>query len=233
MSRQCPYCGTDVGSSLSSCPKCGLDMRAPLETRGEGSQSASAASSLGSSQWDKAVVEPTPPQADANRRARFDRTREFYEAVDDTPRPRPTTHDDRTVIERPHQGSPDDEATVIIHGGRRGATGPLAYLVERSGIRAGKVHLLGPATNIGRGSDNDIVLADDSVSRHHARIRFEKGKFVYWDLASANFSYLVKANGSRARILEPRRLADGDRIDLGDLRVVFLLIDPGEARDAS
>jgi hypothetical protein len=233
MSRQCPYCGTDLESSLSSCPKCGLEMGASPGTLGEGNRGAGATPSPAISEWDKAVVEPPPPRPDPNRRARFDRTREFYEAVGDAPPPRPTTHDDHTVIERPDRGSPDDEATVIIRGGRRGATGPLAYLVERTGIRAGKVHLLGTETTIGRGSDNDIILADDSVSRHHARIRFEKGKFVYWDLASANFSYLVKANGSRARIVEPRQLADGDRIDLGDLRVAFLLIDSGRAKDAS
>ena len=56
---------------------------------------------------------------------------------------------------------------------------------------------------------------------------------MYWDLASANNSYLVGADGSRARILEPRELVDSDRIDLGDARVTFLLVDPGEASDAS
>ena len=233
MSRPCPYCGTEVGPDVSRCPKCGFDLGASIGTPDQGSQSASAAPSPAGPEWNKAVVEPSPPRPDANRRARFDRTREFYEAVDDAPRPRPMAGNDHTVIERGHQEVPDEDATVIIRSGRRGATGPLAYLVERSGIRAGKVHLLRPETNIGRGSDNDIILVDDSVSRHHSRIRFEGGKFVYWDLASANFSYLIKADGSRARILKPRRLADGDRIDLGDQRVVFLLVDPDEASDAS
>jgi pSer/pThr/pTyr-binding forkhead associated (FHA) protein len=112
-------------------------------------------------------------------------------------------------------------------------TGPLAYLVERSGVRAGKVHLLRTETNIGRGPDNDITLGDDSVSRRHAKIRLEEGKYTYWDLASANFSFLVAADGSHARILEPRQLADGDKIDLGDVRVAFLLVDAGESTDAS
>jgi pSer/pThr/pTyr-binding forkhead associated (FHA) protein len=126
-----------------------------------------------------------------------------------------------------------DDATVIVRAGRRGVTGPLAYLVERSGVRAGKVHLLRTETNIGRGPDNDVTLGDDSVSRRHAKIRLEDGKFMYWDLASANFSFLVAADGSRARILEPRSLADGDKIDLGDARVVFVLVDAGEVNDAS
>jgi pSer/pThr/pTyr-binding forkhead associated (FHA) protein len=135
------------------------------------------------------------------------------------------------VIERQHQDAPDD-ATVIVRSGRRGVTGPLAYLVERSGVRAGKVHLLRVETNIGRGPDNEITLGDDSVSRRHAKIRLEEGAFVYWDLASANNSYLVGADGSRARILEPRKLVDGDRIDLGDARVTFVLVDAAESSDA-
>jgi pSer/pThr/pTyr-binding forkhead associated (FHA) protein len=138
---------------------------------------------------------------------------------------------DHTVIERQRHDAPDD-ATVIVRAGKRGVTGPLAYLVERSGVRAGKVHLLRTETNIGRGPENDITIGDDSVSRRHAKIRLEDGTFVYWDLASANNSYLVGADGSRARILEPRKLVDGDRIDLGDARVTFVLVDAAESSDA-
>jgi hypothetical protein len=172
---------------------------------------------------------------DSGRKARFDRGREFYEAVDET-RVEPTGANspgmsDHTIIERRHDDIPDD-ATVIIRSGRKGVTGPLAYLVERSGVRAGKVHLLRTETNIGRGPDNDVTLGDDSVSRRHAKIRLEDSQFMYWDLASANFSFLVAADGSRTRILEPKILADGDKIDLGDARVVFVLVDAAESSDA-
>ena len=95
------------------------------------------------------------------------------------------------------------------------------------------MHLLRTETGLGRGSENEITLGDDSVSRRHAKIRVEEGEFVYWDLASANNSYLVGADGSRVRILEPRKLADGDKLDLGDARVTFILVDAGETGDAS
>ena len=237
MSRPCPYCGTDAGPGVARCPNCGFDlgMHAADEID-EGAEQPGMTSTAGAG-WDKTVLEPSAPLPDAARVARFDRRREFYEAVSDMP-PAPTPRamamddSDRTIIERRVVEAPDD-ATVIIRGGRRGATGPLAYLVERSGVRAGKVHMLKTETNIGRGADNDITLADESVSRHHARIRWESGKFTYWDLASANFSFLVAADGTRARILEPRELVDGDKIDLGDVRVVFLVLDAGETSDAS
>lgn len=230
MSPLCPNCGND-GGDFARCPNCGSDMAAKA---GQGVQPGQAAPTGGD--WEKTVVEPAPPRPDAGRRARFDRGREFYESVDETRNETAvfgqTVAGDHTVIERKRPDAPDD-ATVIIRSGRRGVTGPLAYLVERSGVRAGKVHLLRTETGLGRGPDNDITLGDDSVSRRHAKIRVEDGEFVYWDLASVNNSYLVGADGSRSRILEPRKLADGDRLDLGDARVTFILVDAGETSDAS
>jgi len=231
MSSRCPYCGTNAGPGFARCPNCGFDLSTG---RAAGSASAAAAqrgqSGPTGPEWGKTVVEPSTPRADSIRKVRFDRGREFYEAVDDRPA-QPSVTSDYTVIERRHDDIPDD-ATVIIRAGRRGVTGPLAYLVQRSGVRAGKVHLLRSENNIGRGTENDVTLADDSVSRHHAKIRIEDGRFMYWDLASANFSFLVGADGTRTRILEPKILEDGDRIDLGDARVVFLLVDAAESSEA-
>ncbi|MGA3057382.1 MAG: FHA domain-containing protein [Candidatus Limnocylindrales bacterium] len=236
MSRFCPYCGTDAGSGFARCPNCGFDMTTPAGQGGQAQDGTTVVAPPGSGEWGKTVVEPTAPRHDAGRRARFDREREFYESVDETHTetavPGETIAGDQTVIERQRQDAPDD-ATVIVRGGRKGVTGPLAYLVECSGVRAGKVHLLRTETSIGRGPDNDVTLGDDSVSRRHAKIRLEEGTFVFWDLASANYSYLVGADGSRTRILEPRRLVDGDKLDLGDARVTFLLVDGGETSDAS
>jgi hypothetical protein len=231
MSRLCPNCGTDAGAGFARCPNCGFDMAGKA---GQGAQPGQPPTPGGD--WEKTVVEPAPPRPDAGRRARFDRGREFYESVDETRNETAvfgqTMAGDHTVIERQRPDAPDD-ATVIIRSGRRGVTGPLAYLVERNGVRAGKVHLLRTETGVGRGSDNDITLGDDSVSRRHAKIRVEGGEFIFWDLASANNSYVVSADGSRVRILEPRKLADGDKLDLGDARVTFILVDAGETGDAS
>jgi hypothetical protein len=211
-------------------------MTAPAEQAGQAPEGTTTGAAPAGGEWEKTVVEPAAPRPSAGRRARFDRGREFYEAVDETHTETAisgqTVAGDETVIERQRQDAPDD-ATVIVRSGKRGVTGPLAYLVERSGVRAGKVHLLRTETSIGRGPDNDITLGDDSVSRRHAKIRLEEGAFIFWDLASANYSYLVGADGSRTRILEPRRLVDGDKLDLGDARVAFLLVDGGDTSDAS
>ena len=231
----CPYCGTEA-AGFARCPNCGAELVAPGGAPGPSPDGTTIVAGQAGGQWEKTVVEPAAPRPDAGRRARFDRGREFYESVDETRAETAvfgqTVAGDQTIVERSHQDVPDD-ATVIVRSGRRGVTGPLAYLVERSGVRAGKVHLLRTETYVGRGPDNDITLGDDSVSRRHAKIRLEEGSFVFWDLASANFSFLVNADGSRARILEPRMLVNGDKLDLGDARVAFLLVDAGETSDAS
>ncbi len=235
MTRWCPSCGTQAEAGFARCPNCGFDLAFPGQGA-PGPDGTTVVAPPSGREWEKTVVEPALPQPNDARRARFDRGREFYESVDET-RNEPaiwgsTVAGDHAVIEEQQREAPDD-AIVMVGGSRRGVTGPLAYVVERAGVRTGKVHLLRTDTTIGRGPDNDIILGDDSVSRRHAKIRLEDGAFVFWDLASANYSYLVGGDGSRTRILEPRKLVDGDKLDLGVARVSFLLVDAGEPIGAS
>lgn len=72
----------------------------------------------------------------------------------------------------------------------------------------------GSSLTIGRGADNDLVLADGRVSRHHARITGRRGTLVYSDLGSTNGS---RVNGAPVGELV---LGAGDRIELGDTILV-------------
>ena len=76
--------------------------------------------------------------------------------------------------------------------------------------------LVAAATRIGRLPDNDIVLDDPNVSRHHAVIIDTGTSFVVSDLRSANG---VDAPGERIRASVT--LADGDRIRICDHEFVF------------
>jgi SARP family transcriptional regulator, regulator of embCAB operon len=71
--------------------------------------------------------------------------------------------------------------------------------------------LVGTATRIGRSPDNDIVLSDAKVSRHHAVITDNGTTFVITDLGSANG---VRVLGQRIHI--SAELSEGDRIRIGD-----------------
>jgi hypothetical protein len=72
----------------------------------------------------------------------------------------------------------------------------------------------GSSLTIGRAADNDLVLADGRVSRHHARVTGRRGTLVYTDLASTNGS---RVNGATVGELV---LGAGDRIELGDTVLV-------------
>jgi pSer/pThr/pTyr-binding forkhead associated (FHA) protein/subtilisin family serine protease len=75
--------------------------------------------------------------------------------------------------------------------------------------------LLQDRTDIGRSRSNDIHLADERVSRHHARIELQQDVFVISDLDSANGTYV---NGQR---IERHWLQSGDEIRIGDTRLSF------------
>ena len=78
--------------------------------------------------------------------------------------------------------------------------------------------LQAPATRIGRLPDNDIVLDDEEVSRHHAVIVDTGSSFMITDLRSAN-GVLV-----RGRRLHPSAtLADGDHIAICGYEFTFEL----------
>ena len=63
--------------------------------------------------------------------------------------------------------------------------------------------------HIGRGSDLDMVLVEDMVSRRHARITTHNGEFTIEDLGSTNGTFVNGEKITRAK------LRDGDRILVG------------------
>jgi DNA-binding SARP family transcriptional activator len=81
----------------------------------------------------------------------------------------------------------------------------------------GRVYpLQAAATRIGRLDDNDIVLDDANVSRHHAVIIDTGTSFVISDLRSAN-----GVDVGNERIRGTATLADGDRIRICDHEFTF------------
>jgi pSer/pThr/pTyr-binding forkhead associated (FHA) protein len=68
---------------------------------------------------------------------------------------------------------------------------------------------------LGRHPDRDIVLPSLSVSRRHARLRPESGRFTLDDLGSLNGTFV---NG---KPIDSVVLADGDEIAIGLIRLVF------------
>ncbi len=103
---------------------------------------------------------------------------------------------------------PDGAATSLHHVARPAA--PRATVVIRSpGQQVARIPVDGATLRIGRGADNDIVLADGRVSRRHGQISVRLGTLIYTDLNSTNGSYL---QGSR---IQEIALGPHDVIQLG------------------
>jgi len=82
---------------------------------------------------------------------------------------------------------------------------------------------------VGRGADADVRIADKSLSRTHARFFHLGGAHYVEDLGSTNG---VRVEGSQVGGL-PRRLAQGERVQLGkEVVFVFELHDPDSKRAA-
>jgi serine phosphatase RsbU (regulator of sigma subunit)/pSer/pThr/pTyr-binding forkhead associated (FHA) protein len=74
-----------------------------------------------------------------------------------------------------------------------------------------------PIVTIGRSKRNDLVLADQWLSRNHAEIRQENGGFFIYDLESRNGTLV---NG--VRIGDKSQLQNGDVVTLGDQTLTFM-----------
>jgi predicted component of type VI protein secretion system len=85
-------------------------------------------------------------------------------------------------------------------------------LIMRSGPTPGAAFTLeGDQLTIGRDSTNEIVINDAEVSRRHARLTFQGGKYVLEDLGSTNGTFV---NGQR--LAGPRVLKPGEVVSFGE-----------------
>ncbi len=81
----------------------------------------------------------------------------------------------------------------------------------------GREHpLTGETITIGRAVECDIVITSRRVSREHACVRREGRRAMLEDLGSTNGTFL-----NDERVLAPAALHEGDRIQIGDVTLVF------------
>ena len=97
-----------------------------------------------------------------------------------------------------------------------GLEGP-ALVVRAGGGRAGEsFRPAGERTRIGRSPDCDIFLDDVTVSRNHAVLMQENGKFRVEDQGSLNGTFV-----NRKRI-DSAPLTEGDELQIGKYRMTFI-----------
>ncbi len=77
----------------------------------------------------------------------------------------------------------------------------------------------GKRMSVGRGSDNDLCLRDDSVSKIHAALVVNReGTLLVSDTGSTNGTFI---NGRRISYGEARQVEEGDVVSFGDIEVRF------------
>jgi two-component system, cell cycle response regulator len=108
--------------------------------------------------------------------------------------------------------APDDDTDQSVPIGQPTpvARGPSAYLVVIAGPSFGEMHKLkGDRSVLGRDDTAEVRLMDDGISRAHAAVERDGGKFVLVDLKSTNGTF---RNGMR---IERCDLSDGDKVAVG------------------
>ena len=68
---------------------------------------------------------------------------------------------------------------------------------------------------IGRKENNDLVIADDSVSRIHAYISYDRHRHVIHDANSLNGTFINK------KLIDKQELKHGDKILIGSVLVIY------------
>ncbi|MEO7795607.1 MAG: FHA domain-containing protein, partial [Thermoanaerobaculia bacterium] len=115
---------------------------------------------------------------------------------------------DRTVVFTPVPPGPAPDSGVASR--RAQATLVPIKVADGSGG-----HPLADENTLGRVAENSIRIQQGSVSRHHAILRFTAEGWMLEDLKTENGTWV---NGDR---IEKRRLADGDRVNIGTVRFMF------------
>jgi hypothetical protein len=126
--------------------------------------------------------------------------------------------DDRGSRVQEDRQLPASSDTMVFErpGGESTSRPSRAVLVVRTGDAAPvQFELGGPLISIGRASDNDVIVDDPQVSRHHCQLKLQHGAYSLADLGSRNGSLV---NG---QLVDEMALGPGDLIEIGNTRIEF------------
>jgi len=81
-----------------------------------------------------------------------------------------------------------------------------------------QIPVVRPFLTLGRAGDNDVILDDPQVSRHHARLAYSEAGYTIADLGSANGTFV---NGQPLPPRIPQLVRPGDTIQIGPFALVI------------
>lgn len=120
-----------------------------------------------------------------------------------------------SVLERTAEDTTQTHAAVNIE---ELAPDEAPMIVVTRGPNAGsKCAVVDAVTTIGRHPDSSVFLDDVTVSRRHAEVVRDEGRYSVRDAGSLNGTYL---NGTRIDIAD---LAEGDALQIGRYKLLFVV----------
>jgi pSer/pThr/pTyr-binding forkhead associated (FHA) protein len=128
------------------------------------------------------------------------------------PNPHLTANEIRVNVQFEEKELPQTAAMEIVPGEDLEGIPQNAFLIVDG---ADIYPLTQPVVNIGRRTDNQLVINEQKVSRVHAQLRVIKGSYVVFDLDSSGGTFV---NGAR---IHQCTLTPGDVISLAGVPVVF------------
>ncbi len=121
----------------------------------------------------------------------------------------------------------EETAETTLSGLEPVASGT-ALLVVKRGPNAGSRFILDkPVVTAGRHPESDIFLDDVTVSRRHAEFTLGNEGYEVADTGSLNGTYVNR------EAVESSALANGDEVQIGKFRLVFLTGGPGSQAGSS
>ena len=122
-------------------------------------------------------------------------------------------------IPEPMPAQPSPHTMVLARPGHEVAAPDSAsrafLLVRTEGAPQVRFDLGGALISIGRASDNDVIVDDPEVSRHHCQLKLQHGAYSLADLGSRNGSWI---NGQPVSEVA---LGPGDLIRIGSTEIEF------------
>lgn len=90
------------------------------------------------------------------------------------------------------------------------------FILQFNGIKIKEIPIYKETITIGKKGDNDIIIDNLAVSRHHARLVQKEDKFIFEDLDSVNGTFINEKKAAQCE------LRGGDHILIGKHTLVFL-----------
>jgi pSer/pThr/pTyr-binding forkhead associated (FHA) protein len=124
--------------------------------------------------------------------------------------------EDTATITFAQDGPSEVPVPVLVGGEHEEVTREGTLVVTRGPNVGARITLAEALTTVGRHPDSDLFLDDITVSRRHAEISYNTGRYQIRDVGSLNGTYV-----NRQRV-DDVWLEAGDEVQIGKFKLVFI-----------